>query len=91
MNTLDFDKEAYNSNYAYSPSPSRAIVRGNGGAQTTRKGRTEKFQHLHNDDYHRKLQLEVNQIRQMLEADFKNQRIIDLENKVRNNKRIIVN
>ena len=27
----------------------------------------------------------------MLEADFKNQRIIDLENKIRNNKRIIVN
>ena len=27
----------------------------------------------------------------MLEADFKNQRIIDLENKVRDNKRIIVN
>ena len=27
----------------------------------------------------------------MLEADFKNQRIVDLENKIRDNKRIIVN
>ena len=27
----------------------------------------------------------------LLEADFKNQRIVDLENKIRNNKRIIVN
>ena len=30
-------------------------------------------------------------MRQILEADFKNQRIVDLENKIRNNKRIIVN
>ena len=27
----------------------------------------------------------------MLESDFKNQRIIDLENRIRDNKRIIVN
>ena len=35
--------------------------------------------------------MEVNQLRQLLEADFKNQRIVDLENKIRNNKRIVVN
>ena len=27
----------------------------------------------------------------MLDADFKNQRIVDLENKIRDNKRVIVN
>ena len=30
-------------------------------------------------------------MRQLLDTDFKNQRIIDLENKIRDNKRIIVN
>ena len=49
--------------------------------------------HLHyNDlDYQLRLHTEVKELRGVLEADFKNQRIIDLENRIRNNKRIIVN
>lgn len=49
------------------------------------------MRHYGDHDYKSKLQLEVNQLRILLEADFKNQRIVDLENKIRNNKRIIVN
>ena len=49
------------------------------------------FQHYNDNDYERQLHAEVDRLREMLEADFKNQRIIDLENKIRNNKRIIVN
>lgn len=30
-------------------------------------------------------------MRKVLESDFKNQRIIDLENKIRDNKRVVVN
>jgi len=30
-------------------------------------------------------------LQELLDADFKNQRIVDLENKIRDNKRIIVN
>lgn len=33
----------------------------------------------------------MDNLRKLLEADFKNQRIIDLENKIRDNKRVIVN
>lgn len=49
------------------------------------------FQHYNDNDYERQLHAEVDRLRDMLDADFKNQRIIDLENKIRNNKRIIVN
>ena len=35
--------------------------------------------------------MEVTNLRQLLESDFKNQRIVDMENKIRDNKRIIVN
>lgn len=49
------------------------------------------FQHYNDNDYERQLHAEVDRLREMLDADFKNQRIIDLENKIRNNKRIIVN
>ena len=37
------------------------------------------------------MQAEVDQLQLLLDSDFKNQRIIDLENKVRDNKRVIVN
>ena len=35
--------------------------------------------------------MEVDELRAVLESDFKNQRIVDLENRIRDNKRIIVN
>ena len=49
--------------------------------------------HKHYGDYEvqASLRLEVDALRAILEADFKNQRIVDLENKVRDNKRVIVN
>ena len=50
-----------------------------------------ELNHYTDYDYYRMLQTEVDQLRMVLEADFKNQRIVDLENKIRDNKRIIVN
>ena len=47
--------------------------------------------HYGDFNYHKILQAEVDQLRKLLEADFKNQRIIDIENKIRDNKRVIVN
>ena len=46
--------------------------------------------HYQDFDYYRRLHEEVKELRGVLEADFKNQRIIDLENRIKNNKRIIV-
>ena len=50
-----------------------------------------ELNHYTDYDYFKMLQTEVDQLRMVLEADFKNQRIVDLENKIRDNKRIIVN
>ena len=47
--------------------------------------------HYADFEYQKELQNEVGQLQKMLDADFKNQRIVDLENKIRDNKRIIVN
>ena len=37
------------------------------------------------------LNKEITNLRQLLDSDFKNLRIVDLENKIRDNKRVIVN
>ena len=50
-----------------------------------------QFGHYEDFTYQQALKVEVDQMRKLLDADFKNQRIIDLENKIRDNKRIIVN
>ena len=39
----------------------------------------------------RKLHDEVDQLRHLLDADYKNLRIVAMENKIRDNKRIIIN
>lgn len=49
------------------------------------------FQHYEDSEYAKQLSKEVEQLRLLLDSDFKNQRIIDLENKIRDNKRNIVN
>ena len=49
------------------------------------------FHHYEDNSYEKQLNLEVANLRHMLNADFKNQRIVDLENKIRDNKRIVVN
>ena len=51
----------------------------------------DRLDHYSDFDYARTLKAEVDNLRLLLDADFKNQRIVDLENKVRDNKRIIVN
>ena len=50
-----------------------------------------ELNHYGDYDYYKMIQTDVEQLRMVLEADFKNQRIVDLENKIRDNKRIIVN
>lgn len=49
------------------------------------------FEHYNDSEFQRNLHGEVESLRLLLESDFKNQRIIDLENRVRDNKRVIVN
>lgn len=49
------------------------------------------FGHYEDTSYEHQIHQEVLQLRQLLDSDFKNQRIVDLENKIRDNKRIIVN
>ena len=74
------------------PSPYKPVPIGRSGSMTARKSKTvNQFKHYDDHEYTKTLQTEVTQLRLLLEADFKNQRIVDLENKIRNNKRIIVN
>ena len=59
--------------------------------QKTGRGKQASFNHYGDYDYQKNLHAEVEQLRKLLDTDFKNQRIVDLENKIRDNKRIIVN
>ena len=49
------------------------------------------FEHYNDNEFQRLLHADVKGLRGLLESDFKNQRIVDLENRIRDNKRIIVN
>lgn len=61
------------------------------GKKNNQGGRVQDLEHYQDFEYHKSLHAEVEMLRQMLESDFKNQRIVDLENKIRDNKRVIVN